>query len=51
MFAICRDPQTAERVGAAMQQAFLSVGISSESYVSEINQQGPKVLTTAEVAN
>lgn len=51
MFALCRDPQTAERVGAAMQQAFLSVGISSESYVSEINQQGPKVLTTAEVAN
>jgi hypothetical protein len=27
-----------------MQEAFLSVGIASEVYVSEINGQGPKVL-------
>jgi homoserine kinase len=27
-----------------MQQAFLSVGITSEAYVSEINREGPKVL-------
>lgn len=44
MFALSRDAQTAEKVGAAMQQAFLSVGITSEAYVSEINRQGPKVL-------
>lgn len=44
MFALSRDVDTAERIGAAMQQAFLAVGITSEAYVSEINQQGPKVL-------
>jgi homoserine kinase len=44
MFALSRDVQTAERVGAAMQQAFLSVGVTSEAYVSEINREGPKVL-------
>ncbi|QJD78707.1 homoserine kinase [Spirosoma rhododendri] len=44
MFALSRDADVAERIGAAMQQAFLAVGITSEAYVSEINQQGPKVL-------
>ena len=48
MFAWSRDLQTAEKVGEAMQQAFLSVGITSETYVSQINQQGPRVLTDAE---
>ena len=45
MFALSRDIQIAERVGAAMQQAFLSVGITSEAYISQINRQGPKVLS------
>ncbi len=44
MFALSRTLETAERVGAAMQQAFELVGISSEIYVSGINTQGPKVL-------
>jgi homoserine kinase len=44
MFALSRDADIAERIGSAMQQAFLAVGITSEAYVSEINQQGPKVL-------
>lgn len=44
MFALSRDVDTAEQIGAAMQQAFLAVGITSEAYVSEINQEGPKVL-------
>jgi homoserine kinase len=44
MFALSRDGQTAERVGTAMQQAFLSVGVTSDAYVSEINRQGPRVL-------
>lgn len=51
MFALSRDARTAEQVGAAMQQAFLSVGITSEAYVSKINRQGPKVLTQAEVVS
>ncbi len=44
MFALCRDAETAHRVGQAMQQAFMDVGITSESYVSEINRQGPRVI-------
>ncbi len=44
MFALSRNAETAERVGAAMQQAFLSAGITSEAYVSEINREGPKVI-------
>lgn len=44
MFALSRDLVTAERVGSAMQQAFLTAGITSEIYVSGINTQGPKVL-------
>ncbi|MBC8154365.1 MAG: homoserine kinase [Bacteroidetes bacterium] len=46
MFALSRDLETAERVGAAMQRAFVIAGITSEIYVSGINTQGPKVLTT-----
>ncbi|WP_345241064.1 homoserine kinase [Nibrella saemangeumensis] len=44
MFALSRDAETAQRVGQAMQHAFLAVGITGEVYVSEINQQGPRVL-------
>lgn len=44
MFALSRDAETASRVGAAMQQAFLGVGITSEAYISEINRQGPRVI-------
>lgn len=44
MFALCRDAETAQRVGHAMQAAFLAVGITSEVYVSEINRQGPRVI-------
>ncbi|MFD2571090.1 homoserine kinase [Spirosoma soli] len=47
MFALSRDIQTAERIGQAMQQAFLSVGITSDAYVSDINKQGPKVLESS----
>ena len=44
MFALCRDAETAQRVGQAMQEAFLAVGITSDVYVSEINRQGPRVI-------
>jgi len=44
MFALCRNAETAQRVGQAMQEAFLAVGITSEAYVSEINRQGPRVI-------
>lgn len=44
MFALSASADIAQQVGVAMQEAFLSVGIGSEVYVSEINGQGPKVL-------
>ncbi len=44
IFALSRDPDTAARVGAAMQEAFAAVEITSDCYVSQINQQGPKVV-------
>lgn len=44
MFALSRDQATADRVGMAMQQAFLTAGITSDIYVSGINTEGPKVL-------
>ena len=44
MFALSRDVETAQRVGLAMQQAFLSVGITGEVYVSGINTVGPRVM-------
>ena len=44
MFALSRGRQTAERVAVAMSGAFGSVGITTKSYVSQVNQEGPKVL-------
>lgn len=44
MFALSANVAIAQQVGVAMQEAFLSVGICSEVYVSKINGQGPKVL-------
>ena len=44
MFALSRGRQTAEKVGEAMRQAFGYVGITTKCYVSQINQEGPKVL-------
>jgi homoserine kinase len=50
MFALSRDVETAQRVGQAMQQAFLSVGITGEVYVSGINTVGPRILGQGERA-
>jgi homoserine kinase len=47
MFALSRGRATAERVALSMSEAFGRVGITTKSYVSQINQQGPKVLETA----
>ena len=45
MFALSRSSQSAKQIGEAMQQAFLAVGITSDAYVSEINRQGPRVIS------
>ena len=44
LFALSRDKQTAERVGKMMEIHFLSADLKSESYVSEINLQGAKII-------
>jgi homoserine kinase len=44
MFALSRGRDTAQRVADAMCAAFGQVGISTKPYVTQINQEGPKVL-------
>jgi homoserine kinase len=43
LFALSKGKETAERVAAAMAAGFNQVGIGTEEYVSEINQQGPMI--------
>lgn len=40
VFALCKGEDIANRVGAAMQQAFQEEGIHAELFVSTINRQG-----------
>ncbi|MES2733301.1 MAG: homoserine kinase [Bacteroidota bacterium] len=44
MFALCKDAETAQRVGHAMQAKFAAIRIESEIYVSGINRVGPIVV-------
>ncbi len=44
IFTFNQDEQTAQKVGDAMQEAFLTKGITSNIYCSRINQQGAIVL-------
>lgn len=44
LFALSKSIATAERVAQAMANEFNKVGIGSEQYVSNINQQGPIIL-------
>ena len=43
LFALSKGEETANQVALAMSKAFNSVGVDSESYVSQINQQGPMI--------
>lgn len=44
LFALSKGKETAQLVAKAMENEFAKVGIGSESYVSNINQQGPMIL-------
>jgi homoserine kinase len=44
LFALSKGQDTAELVAKAMEFEFAKVGIGSEKYVSNINQQGPIIL-------
>jgi homoserine kinase len=43
LFALSKGKETATRVAVAMAAGFHAVGIGTEEYVSEINQQGPMI--------
>jgi homoserine kinase len=43
LFALSKGEDTAKQVAEAMSAAFGIVGIASEAYVSQINQQGPMI--------
>ncbi|MEY4274081.1 MAG: hypothetical protein RL638_1029 [Bacteroidota bacterium] len=43
LFALSKGEDTAKQVAEAMSAAFGIVGIGSEAYVSQINQQGPMI--------
>lgn len=43
LFALSKGEETANQVAKAMSAAFNFVGIGSEAYVSQINQQGPVI--------
>jgi homoserine kinase len=44
LFALSKDEQTARQAGQLIEKHFLSAGLKSESYVSEINLQGAKII-------
>ena len=44
VFAFTRDQQTAERITQKLQQHLTGIGIGSNTYVSTINDKGPRVL-------
>jgi len=44
LFALSKDEHTAKQVGQLIEEHFLTAGLKSESYVSEINLQGAKII-------
>ena len=44
VFAFTRDEETARRITQKLQQHLTGIQINSNSYVSEINDEGPKVI-------
>lgn len=45
IFALSTSRETAKAVARSMEKEFKELGIGSESYVSKINQQGPKIIS------
>ncbi len=44
IFALSHGEETARRAGERMNEVYLNMNIENEVYVSEINQNGPKIL-------
>jgi homoserine kinase len=48
VFALARKASTAREIGAAMRAVMEEQGIASDIYISQINTQGPRILTDDE---
>jgi homoserine kinase len=44
IFALCKGKETAMKVNEAMRNVFDRINIGSDSYISEVNAEGPKVI-------
>jgi homoserine kinase len=44
MFALSTDHESAKRIGAAMKKGFENIGIGNDVYISNVNQQGPRII-------
>jgi len=44
LFALSTSRETAEAAGSAMQEACTGQGIESQVYISQVNQEGPRIL-------
>lgn len=44
IFALCKGKDTAEEVQKAMKSVFDRINIGSDSYISEVNAEGPRVI-------
>ncbi|MEQ8186451.1 MAG: homoserine kinase [Candidatus Eremiobacterota bacterium] len=44
IFALCSSGETAEKAGKAMKEVFNKIDIQSHVYISEINEEGPKII-------
>jgi len=50
VFALSTSNEEAEKIGAAMQRAVASVGLTSDLYISEINKAGCTVISEEQLA-
>ncbi|MFN8436505.1 MAG: homoserine kinase [Cytophagales bacterium] len=44
IFALCKSKETAIKVNEAMKSVFDRINIGSDSYISEVNSEGPRVI-------
>lgn len=47
MFALCNTLKVAEQTGIAIMDAFKKVGLTSQQYISKLNQEGAHVLSNS----
>lgn len=48
VFALCNEKLFAEKVGAAMSEHFTDLGITSDLFISNVNEQGARIIERGE---